>query len=32
MLCHGMKSVVYGGGSIEMLDSQKIINEGEHLL
>ena len=35
MLGHGMKSVDYGGGSIEKLDltwSRGIINEGEHLL
>ena len=35
MLGHGMKSVYYGGGSIESLDlslSQAIMNEGEHLL
>ena len=35
MLGHGMKSVDYGGGSIEKLDllgSQGIMNEGEHLL
>ena len=35
MLGHGMKSVDYGGGSIEELDlreSKGIMNEGEHLL
>ena len=34
MLCHGMKSVDYGGGSIELdlLWSYGIMNEGEHLL
>ena len=35
MFGHGMKSVDYGGGSIEELDlsgSQGIMNEGEHLL
>ena len=35
MLGHGMKSVDYGGGSIEELDlqwSQGIMNEGEYLL
>ena len=35
MLVHGMKSVDYGGGSIEELDlsgSGGIMNEGEHLL
>ena len=35
MLCHGMKSVDYGGGSIEelkLLASKGIMNEGEHLL
>ena len=35
MLGHGMKSVDYGGGSIDKLDlhwSQGIMNEGEHLL
>ena len=35
MLGHGMKSVDYGGGSIEALDlsrSEGIINEGGHLL
>ena len=35
MLGHGMKSVDYGGGSIEELDlsgSRGIMNEGEHLL
>ena len=35
MLGHGMKSVDYGGGSIEKLDllgSLGILNEGEHLL
>ena len=35
MLGHGMKSVDYGGGSIEELDlsrSEGIMNEGEHLL
>ena len=35
MLGHGMKSVDYGGGSIERLDllgSEGIMNEGEHLL
>ena len=34
MLGHGMKSVDYGGGSIEDLDlsgSRRIINKGEHL-
>ena len=35
MLGHGMKSVDYGGGSIEKLDlitSRGVMNEGEHLL
>ena len=35
MLVHGMKSVDYGGGSIEELElygSKGIMNEGEHLL
>ena len=35
MLGHGMKSVNYGGGSIEKLDlimSKGVLNEGEHLL
>ena len=35
MLGHGMKSVEYGGGSIDKLDlslSRRIMNEGEHLL
>ena len=35
MLGHGMKSVDYGGGSIEKLDlivSKGVLNEGDHLL